>query len=415
MLKEYLVFLEEAQKRDHKRLGKELELFSIIQAVGGGLPVWLPKGALLRRTVEDYMRRENLKRDYVEVITPVLGNLDMYRTSGHYPYYKDSQYPPIKMDNDEFLLKPMHCPHHHQIYMWKPRSYRDLPLRMFEFGLVHRYEQSGEISGLSRVRSFTQDDAHIYCTEDQMKDEVRKCVEFILHVAKTFKMDEGISTELSFRDGNEEKYGGNLDVWENAQNKLIEVADEIGLDYKIEEGEAAFYGPKIDFILKDAIGRRWQLGTVQLDYVMTERFELEYKGADNDVHRPVIIHRAILGSLERFMSILIEHFAGNFPFWLAPQQISILPIGEKQYDYCYGLLDKLKKMGYRAEIDVRSEKINRKIAESEQMKVPYALVVGGKELENGTLALREHGVGDLGAKPVDEVLELFASKNEPGS
>ena len=415
MLDEYLEFLEEAKKRDHRKLGKELELFRILPAVGGGLPVWLPNGALLRRIIEDMMRKENLKRDYTEVITPVLGNLDMYRTSGHYPYYKDSQYPPITMDDEEYLLKPMNCPHHHQIYMTKPHSYRELPLRLFEFGHVHRYEQSGELSGLSRVRSFTQDDAHIYCTEEQLKDEVRDCVQFILDVAKIFHLDEGVSTELSFRDDNEEKYGGNVEVWENAQQKLLEVAEDMNLDYVVSPGEAAFYGPKIDFILKDAIGRKWQLGTVQLDYVMPERFELEFTGADNAPHRPVIIHRAILGSLERFMSILIEHFAGNFPFWLAPEQIRVLPVGGDQQEAAEEIMKKLKGLGYRASVDVRSEKVNRKIAESEQMKVPFSLIVGKREVENGTVSVRKHLEGDIGVKSLDEMIETFKELNVPGA
>ena len=414
MLKDYLTFLEEAKRRDHRKLGKDLELFRILPEVGGGLPVWLPKGALLRRIVEDLMRNENLKRDYVEVITPVLGNLNMYRTSGHYPYYKDSQYPPIKIEEEEYLLKPMNCPHHHLIYMTKPHSYRELPLRMFEFGSVHRYEQSGEISGLSRVRYFTQDDAHIYCTEDQLKDEVRKCVEFILDILNIFHMDEGVSTELSFRDDDEEKYGGNVEEWEQAQKKLIEVADEMNLDYKIAEGEAAFYGPKIDFIIKDAIGRRWQLGTVQLDYVMPERFELEFTGADNAPHRPVIIHRAILGSLERFMSIIIEHYAGNFPFWLAPVQINILPIGEGHREFADDLCKRLKSAGFRVEVDDRSEKVNRKIAESEQKKIPFALIVGQKEMEAGTVSVRQHIKGDLGVMDFDDIKTRFNELNVPG-
>ncbi|MFM8436953.1 MAG: threonine--tRNA ligase, partial [Candidatus Kapaibacterium sp.] len=287
-------------------------------------PVWLPNGTVVRRTLENFLRNQQKKRGYQEVITPHIGNLELYKTSGHYPYYADSQYPPMKIEEEEYLLKPMNCPHHHQVYASEPRSYRDLPVRLAEFGTVYRYEQSGELSGLSRVRGFTQDDAHIYCTYDQLKDEIKSVVELTQHVFTTFGMN--VSTRLSFRDDNAEKYGGDLELWERAQKEIKEVADEMGLEYFIGEGEAAFYGPKIDFIVRDAIGRKWQLGTVQVDYVMPERFQLEYMGADNQKHRPVIIHRAPFGSMERFLSILIEHYAGNFPFWLAPVQVSVLPI-----------------------------------------------------------------------------------------
>lgn len=412
-LDEHLEMLEEAKKRDHKKLGKELELFAILPTIGSGLPVWLPKGALLRRLIENFIKEEHAKRGYSEVITPVLGDLNLFRTSGHYPYYKDSQYPPIELEDKEYLLKPMNCPHHHQIYAAKPRSYRDLPLRLFELGHVHRYEQSGELSGLSRVRSFTQDDAHIYCTQEQLKSEVKGVVEFIQFLFETFKMEMEI--ELSFRDDDDTKYGGDLEQWEKAQSDLKEAADEMGLSYKIIEGEAAFYGPKIDFQIKDAIGRKWQLGTCQVDYVMPERFELEYIGADNSPHRPVIIHRAPLGSMERFLSILIEHFAGNFPFWLAPVQVNVLPISDKQIDYCDRIVAELKAAGIRVEKDYRSEKINRKIAESEQMKVPYALIVGQKEADAGTVSVREHGEGDRGVMKLEEVLDLFKSLNKPGA
>jgi threonyl-tRNA synthetase len=411
MLEDFLKMREEAEKRDHRKLGKELELFMITQAVGGGLPVWLPNGTLVRRTLEAFLREEQIKRGYQEVITPHIGNLNLYKTSGHYPYYADSQFPPIKFTDEtgreeEYLLKPMNCPHHHQVYSSKPRSYRDLPVRLAEFGTVYRYEQSGELNGLSRVRGFTQDDAHIYCTDDQLKDEIKNTIELTQHVFKTFGMD--VTTRLSFRDDNADKYGGDIALWERAQREIKEVADEMQLEYFIGEGEAAFYGPKIDFIVRDAIGRKWQLGTVQVDYVMPERFQLEYTGADNAKHRPVIIHRAPFGSMERFLSILIEHYAGNFPFWLAPVQVSVLPITDAQLPYAQDLTARLNKLGYRVKLDDRAEKVNRKIAESEQKKVPFALVVGKKEAEQGTVSLREHSVGDKGAMSFEAVLEIFA-------
>lgn len=405
LLDEYLKQLEEAAKRDHKKLGRELKIFMISPMVGGGLPVWLPNGTSMRRTLEAFLRNEQKKRGYQEVITPHLGNLELYKTSGHYPYYADSQYPPMQIEEEQYLLKPMNCPHHHQIYSSEPRSYRDLPVRLAEFGTVYRYEQSGELSGLSRVRGFTQDDAHIYCTHDQLKDEIKNVIELTQKVFTTFGMD--VSTRLSFRDDNAEKYGGDLALWERAQAEIKEVADEMQLEYFIGEGEAAFYGPKIDFIVRDAIGRKWQLGTVQVDYVMPERFQLEYMGADNQKHRPVIIHRAPFGSMERFMSILIEHYAGNFPFWLAPTQVSVLPITDAQNEYAESIVAKLKDMDYRVNFDNRSEKVQRKIAESEQKKIPFALVIGKREAENNQVALREHGVGDKGVLSVEEVLAMF--------
>ncbi|HRT67615.1 MAG TPA: threonine--tRNA ligase, partial [Bacteroidota bacterium] len=329
----------------------------ISPAIGPGLPVWLPNGTFIRRKLENFLKDEMLRRGYVEVITPHIGNLNLYKTSGHYPYYSDSQFPPMKVEDEEYLLKPMNCPHHHQIYASKPRSYRDLPLRLAEFGTVYRYEQSGELTGLTRVRGFTQDDAHIYCTHEQLKDEVKSTVELTQLVFKTFDME--VTTRLSFRDENSEKWAGDIETWEKAQKELKEVADEMGLNYTIGIGEASFYGPKIDFIVKDAIGRKWQLGTVQVDYVMPERFQLEYTDADNQKKRPVIIHRAPFGSMERFMSILIEHYAGNFPVWIAPIQAIILPISDKQIDYAKKLEDDFTQAGYRVQIDNRSEKINR--------------------------------------------------------
>jgi threonyl-tRNA synthetase len=404
-LEEFLRLREEAEKRDHRKIGKELELYMITPLIGGGLPVWLPNGTIVRRTLENFLRNEQKKRGYQEVITPHIGNLNLYRTSGHYPYYAQSQFAPIAVDDEEYMLKPMNCPHHHQIYASKPRSYRDLPVRLSEFGTVYRYEQSGELNGLSRVRGFTQDDAHIYCTEDQLKAEIKNVVELTQKVFSTFQME--VSTRLSFRDDNQEKYGGDISLWERAQKEIKDVADEMNMDYFIGLGEAAFYGPKIDFIVKDAIGRKWQLGTVQVDYVMPDRFQLEYTGADNAKHKPVIIHRAPFGSMERFLSILIEHYAGNFPFWLAPVQISLLPISDEQLPYTEALSTQLENIGYRVKLDSRSEKISRKVAESEQKKVPFALVIGKREAENNQVSLREHGKGDKGVMSIEEVLDLF--------
>lgn len=412
MMDEYLRMLEEAKKRDHRKIGKELELFLITPAVGGGLPIWLPKGAVMRRIIEDFTRKEQIRRGYVEVITPHIGNLELYKTSGHYPYYKDSQYPPMKVEDEEYILKPMNCPHHHQIYLSKPRSYKDLPLRLFEFGTVYRYEQSGELTGLTRVRGFTQDDAHIYCTVEQLKDEIKAVIDLMKYLFGIFKLE--FTSRLSFRDEDTTKYGGDIELWDRAQKEIKEVADEIGLEYDIAYGEAAFYGPKIDFILKDAIGRKWQLGTVQVDYVMPERFQLEYIGSDNLPHRPVIIHRAPAGSLERFFSILIEHFAGNFPFWIAPIQVSILPIGETHHSFAKEINNKLEMLGFRTNLDLRNERINRKIAESEAQKIPYSLIIGNKEVETQTISVRKHTVGDIGSKSIDEVIQLFQRLNTPG-
>ncbi|MFA7627414.1 MAG: threonine--tRNA ligase [Candidatus Kapaibacterium sp.] len=411
LLDEYLVLREEAERRDHRKLGKELELYLITPTIGGGLPVWLPKGTTVRRLLEEFLKKELLKRGYQEVITPHIGNLNLYKTSGHYPYYSESQFSPIKVEEEEYMLKPMNCPHHHQIYASKPRSYRDLPLRLAEFGTVYRYEQSGELSGLSRVRGFTQDDAHIYCTHSQLKDELINAVDLTQLVFNTFGMQ--VTTRLSFRDDSKDKYAGDPELWEQAQKEIKEVADSMGLDYFIGMGEASFYGPKIDFIVRDAIGRKWQLGTVQVDYVMPERFGLEYMGNDNQKHRPVIIHRAPFGSMERFISILIEHYAGNFPFWIAPVQVSVLPIGEKQNEYSMSIYKQLKDFGFRAEIDSRSEKVNRKIAESEQMKIPFAVILGQKELDNNTVSIRQHGKGDLGTMTFDKLIEMLNSLNKP--
>ncbi len=400
-LDEYLKRLEEARRRDHRRLGVELELFLLTPKVGAGLPIWLPKGTVLRETLEAFLREEQRKRGYQPVITPHIANLELYKTSGHYPYYKDSQFPPITLEGGEqFMLKPMNCPHHHQIYMSRPRSYRDLPVRLAEFGTVYRYEQSGEMNGLTRVRGFTQDDAHIYCMHEQLKGEIRGTVELTQLVFRTFGMD--VTTRLSYRDDNVDKFGGEVGYWEQAQREIKEVADEMGLDYAIAVGEASFYGPKIDFLVKDAIGRTWQLGTVQVDYVMPERFQLEYTGSDGQKHRPVIIHRAPFGSMERFVGLLIEHYAGEFPLWLAPVQAVVLPITDAQLDYARKVHEDLGRAGIRAELDKRNEKVNYKIREWETRKVPYMLVIGDREKQSGKVAVRQHKKGDLGAIPGEE-------------
>ncbi len=394
MLDEYIHRVEEAKRRDHRKLGKELGIYMIDSMVGSGLPMWLPNGTVLRRTLEAFLRDEQVKRGYKEVITPHIGSLELYKTSGHYPYYQDSQYDPIQVDDEEYMLKPMNCPHHHRIYSSDMRSYRDLPLRLAEFGSVYRYEQSGELSGLSRVRGFTQDDAHIYCTHDQLKQEIRNTIELTQLVFSTFGMP--VDIRLSFRDDNDEKYGGSTEYWERAQQEIKDVADEMELDYFVAPGEASFYGPKIDFIIRDAIGRKWQLGTVQVDYVMPERFDLTYIGSDNNKHRPVIIHRAPFGSMERFTSILIEHFAGNFPLWLSPEQIRILPISDTQNDQANEYAEILRSKGVRLTVDERSEQIGAKIRDAETAKIPYMVIIGAKEMEAGTVSVRKHRKGDIG-------------------
>ncbi|MCR9132232.1 MAG: threonine--tRNA ligase [bacterium] len=394
LLEEYLHRMEEAKRRDHRKLGKELGIYMIDSMVGSGLPMWLPNGTVLRRTLEAFLRDEQVKRGYKEVITPHIGNLELYKTSGHYPYYQESQYDPIQVDDEEYMLKPMNCPHHHRIYSSDMRSYRDLPLRLAEFGSVYRYEQSGELSGLSRVRGFTQDDAHIYCTHDQLKQEIRNTIELTQFVFTTFGMP--VDIRLSFRDENDDKYGGSSEYWERAQQEIKDVADEMELDYFIAPGEASFYGPKIDFIIRDAIGRKWQLGTVQVDYVMPERFDLTYIGSDNNKHRPVIIHRAPFGSMERFTSILIEHFAGNFPLWLSPEQIRFLPISDTQNEQANEYAEILRSKGVRLSVDDRSEQIGAKIRDAETAKIPYMVIIGAKEMENGTVSVRKHRKGDIG-------------------
>jgi len=400
MLEQHLRMLEEARKRDHRKLGQELELFLITPNVGSGLPLWLPKGAIVREQLEKFLREEQRKRGYQAVITPHIANINLYRTSGHYPYYKDSQFAPMRVEDDEFMLKPMNCPHHHQIYMARPHSYRDLPLRLAEFGTVYRYEQSGELSGLTRVRGFTQDDAHIYCAHEQLKEEIRATVELTQLVFSTFNMD--VRIRLSFRDDNAEKYGGEAKFWEQAQRELQEVADEMKLNYFVGLGEASFYGPKLDFMIRDALGRTWQLGTVQVDYVMPERFNLEYVGSDNKKHRTVIIHRAPFGSMERFLAILIEHFAGAFPSWLAPVQVVVMAITDAQREYAAAIHQQLQAEGFRSHFDDRQEKINYKIRDAETHKVPYMIIVGAKEAEQQKVAVRKRKAGDLGAMPLTE-------------
>ncbi|MFA3782094.1 threonine--tRNA ligase [Melioribacteraceae bacterium 4301-Me] len=406
MLDDYLTLLEEAKKRDHRKLGKELELFMISPKVGVGLPIWLPKGTILRDTLEKFLREEQLKRGYLPVVTPHIGNIELYKTSGHYPYYKDSQFPTLKLEDghEEYLLKPMNCPHHFQIYASKPRSYRDLPIRIAEFGTVYRYEQSGELNGLTRVRCFAVDDSHIFVRQDQLKEEVCNVIELIQVVFSVMGFKD-FTTQLSFRDDNVEKYGGDISLWEKAQKEIQEAADLMKLNYVVAEGEAAFYGPKIDFMVKDALGRKWQLGTVQVDYVMPERFDLEYIGSDGQKHRPVVIHRAPFGSLERFIGVLIEHYAGYFPTWLAPVQVAVIPVSQNFFDYASKVHNLLKENNVRAELDLRSEKVGYKIRDWETQKVPYMLIVGEKEKETNSVSVRQHKVGDKGNFPLENFLQ----------
>jgi len=410
-LDEYLKNREEAEKRDHRKLGKELELFMITPKVGGGLPIWLPNGAVVRNQLETFLRRAQQKMGYFQVVTPHIGNLELYKTSGHYPYYKDSQFTPITVDDEQYLLKPMNCPHHHMIYASKPRSYRDLPVRLAEFGTVYRYEQSGELNGLSRVRSFTQDDAHIYMMPEQLLEELKSVIGLTQHVSKTLGFSD-FKIRLSFRDPkNKDKYGGNDEQWIQAEKDIKDAADAMGLEYTIAIGEAAFYGPKIDFMLRDALGRSWQLGTVQVDYVMPERFNLEYIGADGAKHRPVIIHRAPFGSFERFISLLIEHYAGNFPTWLAPTQVAVLPITDAQADYAKEISDKLNEFGIRVILDASNEKVNARIRDQEMMKVPVMLIVGAKEQEARTVSLRRHGKGNIGTITLEEAFSTVQAES----
>lgn len=399
MLDEYLVMLEEAKKRDHRKIGKELQLFAFSQTVGVGLPLWLPKGTQLRLRLEDFLKKIQREFDYEQVITPHIGHKQLYVTSGHYAKYGKDSFQPIQTpeEGEEFLLKPMNCPHHCEIYKLIPRSYKDLPLRLAEFGTVYRYEQSGELHGLTRVRGFTQDDAHIFCTPDQVKEEFLKVVDIIFIIFKALDF-ENFEAQISLRDPEDrEKYIGSDENWDKAERAIVEACREKGLKAKVEYGEAAFYGPKLDFMVKDALGRRWQLGTIQVDYNLPERFELEYTGADNLKHRPVMIHRAPFGSLERFVALLIEHTAGKFPLWLAPTQAVILPVSEKYNAYAYRVVRELKQFDVRAEVDDRNEKVGRKIRDNELKRIPYLLIVGEKESENEELSVRKQGGEDKGS------------------
>lgn len=397
-LVEYLKMIEEAKKRDHRKLGKELELFAFSEKVGMGLPLWLPKGAILRQKLIDFLQRAQIKAGYEPVVTPHIGHKNLYITSGHYEKYGADSFQPIKtpQEGEEFLLKPMNCPHHCEIYKIKPRSYKDLPVRFAEFGTVYRYEQSGELHGLTRVRGFTQDDAHLFCRPDQVKEEFKKVIDLVLYVFGALGFND-YTAQVSLRDPeNKTKYIGSDENWSLAEAAIIESAAEKGLKTVVELGEAAFYGPKLDFMVKDALGRKWQLGTIQVDYNLPERFELEYTGSDNMKHRPVMIHRAPFGSLERFIAVLIEHCAGKFPLWLAPEQFIILPVSEKYEEYAKKLLESLNNSDIRGLIDLRDEKVGRKIRDAELKKIPYMIIIGEKEVETDTLSVRKHGDGDLG-------------------
>jgi threonyl-tRNA synthetase len=406
-LEDYLHQVEEAKRRDHRVLGRQLELFMIEPNVGSGLVFWLPKGAVVRRELESFLLGELVKRGYHPVYTPVIGNVRLYETSGHFPYYKDAQFPPIEMeDGDRYLLRPMNCPHHITIYQSKPRSYRDLPLRLAEFGQVHRFEQSGELNGMTRVRGFTQDDAHIFCTEEQVADEFRGCIEMTQLVLRTLGLDD-YRVRLGFRDPKSDKYVGSPETWDKAEATLERVCGELDLpNVKIERGEAAFYGPKADFVVTDCIGREWQLGTVQLDYNLPskQRFGLEYIGADNTTHQPVMIHRAPFGSFERFVGVLIEHFAGAFPLWLAPEQVRVMVVSQKVEEYGRQIQKQLSEAGLRVTGDYRAEKIGAKIRDAQLELIPYMFVIGGREAEEGKVAVRDRLQGDLGAMPIEEAI-----------
>ena len=412
MLDEWLVLMEEAKQRDHRKIGKEMELFTFSQSVGAGLPMWLPKGAMLRDRLEGFLRKVQKKYGYQQVITPHIGNVNLYKTSGHFQKYgKDSfQVITTPQEGEEFMLKPMNCPHHCEIYKFKPRSYKDLPLRFAEFGTVYRYEQSGELHGLTRVRGFTQDDAHLFCTPDQLKEEFKKVIDIIFTIFKALDFED-FTAQVSLRDpNNREKYIGTDENWEKAERAIIEAAEEKGLKTTVELGEAAFYGPKLDFMVKDAIGRKWQLGTIQVDYNLPERFELEYTGADNLKHRPVMIHRAPFGSMERFVAVLIEHTGGKFPLWLAPDQVVILPISEKFNDYAQKLSDLLNNSDIRAVLDDWNEKIGRKIRDNELKKIPYLLIVGENEMNSNTVSVRRQGQGDMGTMPAGEFIQKIKAE-----
>ena len=414
MLDEWLVLMEEAKQRDHRKIGKEMELFMFSQAVGSGLPMWLPKGAMLRDRLEAFLRKVQKKYGYEQVITPHIGNVNLYKTSGHFQKYgKDSfQVITTPQEGEEFMLKPMNCPHHCEMYKFKPRSYKDLPVRFAEFGTVYRYEQSGELHGLTRVRGFTQDDAHLFCTPDQLKDEFKKVIDIIFTIFKALSF-ENFTAQVSLRDpNNKEKYIGTDENWEKAESAIIEAAAEKGLKTTVELGEAAFYGPKLDFMVKDAIGRKWQLGTIQVDYNLPERFELEYTGADNQKHRPVMIHRAPFGSMERFVAVLIEHTGGKFPLWLTPDQVVVLPISEKYNDYAQKVVNFLNNSDIRTVLDDRNEKIGRKIRDNELKKIPYMLIVGEQEMNENKVSVRRQGEGDKGAMTTEEFAEMINKEVE---
>jgi len=411
-LTEYLERVEEAKKRDHRKLGKELDLFTFSQKVGQGLPLWLPKGAALRDRLENFLKKAQAKAGYEQVISPHIGNKELYMTSGHYEKYGEDSFQPIHTpaEGEEFLLKPMNCPHHCEIYKAKPWSYRDLPKRYAEFGTVYRYEQSGELHGLTRVRGFTQDDAHIFCMPEQLDEEFKKVIDLVLYVFSSLGFED-FTAQVSLRDPEKpEKYIGSAKNWELAEAAILNAAKEKNLDYVIETGEAAFYGPKLDFMVKDALGRQWQLGTIQVDYNLPERFDLHYKGNDNELHRPVMIHRAPFGSMERFVAILLEHTGGNFPLWLMPTQVNILCVSEKYKNYAQKVLNFLENYEIRALLDDRNETIGKKIRESELTKVPYMIILGEKEATEDTVSLRKHSEGDLGSFSLEEVAEKLGSE-----
>ncbi len=405
-LKEYLHNLEEARKRDHRVLGEKLDLFTISPLVGKGLPLWKPKGATLRDTLERWLRQTQLDGGYLPVVTPHIGNLDLYRTSGHYPYYSDSQYSPIEVDDDEFMLKPMNCPHHIMIYKSDMHSYRDLPVRLAEFGTVYRYEQSGELHGLTRVRGFTVDDAHLFVTPEQLLDEFIHVVRLIQYVFNTLGLTD-FRARVGLRDPESDKYVGDDTQWNQASDAIISAVKQLDMDYTVEEGEAAFYGPKLDFIFRDSLKREWQLGTVQVDYSLPERFELEYVGEDNERHRPIMIHRAPFGSMERFVGIIIEHFAGAFPLWLAPVQAVMIPVTDGHNEYALEVANKLRAQGFRVEVDTGKGRIGGKIRANRQQKIPYMLVVGDKDQEAGTVSVRLRTDEEIGAMPVDEFIAMM--------
>jgi len=407
-LEDYLVMLEEAKKRDHRRLGKELEIFTFSQKVGIGLPLWLPKGAELRERLERFLKKVQKEAGYLQVITPHIGNVELYKTSGHFQKYGAESFRPIStpMEGELFFLKPMNCPHHCEIYNAKPHSYKELPMRLAEFGTVYRYEQSGELHGLTRVRGFTQDDAHIFCTPDQVKDEFKGVMKIVMKIFKALDFKDFIA-QISLRDlNNREKYIGTDENWEKAEKAILEVAEETGLETVIAHGEAAFYGPKMDFMVRDALGRKWQLGTIQVDYNLPDRFELEYIGSDNEKHRPVMIHRAPFGSMERFVAVLIEHCAGKFPLWLAPEQAIILPISEKYHVYAEKVLSLLRNFDVRADIDFRSEKTGKKIRDAEMKRIPFMLIVGEREEQENAVSVRKQGEGDLGTFSIQQFADL---------